>query len=196
MKMEELEQMKIFEPFGPYKLPTLQKMIDDEKKSCFWDAVEEKTPGLSGAVGCYIFAIRAGRGATPWYVGKAEKTTFRNETWNPRNLNTFSKILHKHGKGTPILYLLAKRTTGGRFRRPTKSRIGDVSFLEKMLIGTCLSRNLQLANISMTRYHVDVCVPGYMNGGKGKRSSSARSLADLLQGKKLTASQIDDLEGE
>ena len=39
----------------------------------FWAKVQEEDESLPSACGCYIFAIKAGKGIRPWYVGIAEK---------------------------------------------------------------------------------------------------------------------------
>ena len=46
----------------------------------------------------------------PWYVGKATKT-FLQECFTDRNLRKYDKVLVER-KGTPILFLLARRTPG------------------------------------------------------------------------------------
>lgn len=51
---------------------------DRESIANFWDrANNEAEEGLSDSVGCYIFSIRAGKGSLPWYVGMAEKQSFK-----------------------------------------------------------------------------------------------------------------------
>ncbi len=57
-------------------------------------------------------------------------------------------------RGAAVLYLIAKRTKGGRFAKPRKRGIGDIPR--------------------------GIVVPGYMNEQPGARSVSAKSLAKLL----------------
>ena len=69
--------------------------------------------GLSDACGCYVFAVRAGKGYTPYYVGRAEKSSILNESLNPSNI----------GKYNDVMRLRARRTTvQERWRRPSGGR--------------------------------------------------------------------------
>jgi len=129
-------------------------LIDRRECAEFWARVEQASGGLSSAVGCYIFAIRAAKGALPWYVGKTEKHSFKGETWSPHKLNLYNEALNLRERGAAVLYLTAKRTKGGRFAKPRKRGIGDIPR--------------------------GIVVPGYMNEQPGARSVSAKSLAKLL----------------
>lgn len=66
--------MHRFKVEGPLEVPFSQgkaaKSISPKEAKEFW----EHHPHLERGRGCYIFAIRAGRGITPAYVGKATKT--------------------------------------------------------------------------------------------------------------------------
>jgi hypothetical protein len=171
----------IFEPYGPYTLPEVRDEIDDSGKNSFWDAVREDCTLLPGAVGCYIFATKAAKGFRPWYVGKTERQCFRDETWQVGKLRLYEKVLRRH-KGTPVLFLLAKRTPGGKFVKPTKRKkaSGSISALEEMLVGVCLQRNPDLLNKMLTRYRA-IYVPGYLNEKPGARTKRAKALARLLR---------------
>ena len=58
---------------GPYEIPRHVNRgiyhIDSSNGVEFW--VNQDVAHLSEKEGCYIFALRAGMGHTPWYVGKA-----------------------------------------------------------------------------------------------------------------------------
>ncbi len=54
----------------------------------FW-AEDSDAKYVEGERGCYVFAIRTGRGTTPVYVGKATKS-FKQETFNPANKNSIT----------------------------------------------------------------------------------------------------------
>ena len=172
--------MSKYEPFGPFKMPRSGSLVNKHEFRQFWSDIEQQSPRLSGAVGCYIFAIRAGRGAKPWYVGKTEKGNFKGETWSPHKLNIYSDALNVRKRGTPLLYLIAKRTTVGRYAKPRKGGIGEIRALENLLIGICLLRNRKLLNAKQTKHLKGIVVPGYMNEQPGARSVSATSLARLL----------------
>lgn len=172
--------MSRYEAFGPFKMRKNGSLIDRRECAEFWARVEQASGGLSSAVGCYIFAIRGAKGALPWYVGKTEKHSFKGETWSPHKLNLYNEALNLRERGAAVLYLIAKRTKGGRFAKSRKRGIGDIRALENLLIGSCLLRNRKLLNVKQTKHPRGIVVPGYMNEQPGARSVSAKSLAKLL----------------
>lgn len=171
-----------FEPHGPFKLPRSDGEIDVTRKKEFWANVEEDTPSLPEAVGCYIFALKAAKGYTPWYVGMTRKRSFKGETWQPHKLLGYGKVIRAH-KGTPMLFLISKLTPKDKFVRPSKRRGsgGSISALEEMLIGVCLQRNKELLNKKTTKFINELRVPGFVNESPGKRSRTAKELARLLR---------------
>ena len=164
--------------FGPLTIPrTRRGGIDDDKLKDFWKQVGEKfAQGLAKASGCYIFGTRAGKGAMPWYVGKATKT-FLQECFTDRNLRKYDKVLVER-KGTPILFLLARRTPGGRFRKVLHDQ--EARRLENFLIDHCLSANGKLLNRQGTNFVRDTQIPGLLNSPPGPHSKEAKSLRRLL----------------
>ena len=50
----------------------------------FWDDVNCIKAGLPEACGCYVFALQNGHNIKAWYVGKAEKQSFRKECFFAR----------------------------------------------------------------------------------------------------------------
>ena len=95
-----------FFPHTSFEIPRKSNgHIAADKKSLgfFWDNVDVKLEdGLSGAIGCYIFSIRAGRGSLPWYVGLAEKYSFRKECFANHKLVHYNDLLAARA-GTPML---------------------------------------------------------------------------------------------
>ncbi len=172
--------MSKYEPFGPFKLPTNGSIVNTRELNRFWTEIEQQNPGLTAGVGCYIFAIRAAKGARPWYVGKTEKVSFKGETTSPDKLNKYSVVLNSRRRGTALLYLIAKRTRVGRYAKPRKGGIGEIGALENLLIGSCLLRNHKLLNVKQTKHPRGILVPGYMNEKPGARSAPAKGLAKLL----------------
>lgn len=186
--------MSKFEPFGPFNMPVNGALIDRKSEGEFWKTVDATQHGLSNAVGCYIFGVRAGKGIKPWYVGKTEKTSFRKEAWTPHKLLIYSEGLQLLKKGTPVLYFIAKRTKGTRFAKPGKNGISAINALEVLLIGTCLLRNSRLLNKRTTKHYREIEVPGYMNESPGARSIRARSIAKLLGVSKKVVSKEAPIE--
>ncbi|PCI26581.1 hypothetical protein COB52_05895 [Candidatus Kaiserbacteria bacterium] len=170
-----------FYPYESIEIPRTSGLVarDKESLNTFWSEVEEIEEGLSTAIGIYIFSIRAGMGSLPWYVGKAEKRGFRKECFAHHKLTHYNESLSGR-KGTPLLTLLPKLTPGHAFVQPNGNPHGDISALEKMLIGTCIQKNSDLANISDTKLRREMVVPGYINSPKGRARSSVKEFRQLL----------------
>src|ERR1035441_8309656 len=62
----------------------------------------------------------AAKGERPWYVGKTEKHSFKGEVLTPHKLVLYNEALNLRKKGTPLLYLVARRTKSGRFAKPDR----------------------------------------------------------------------------
>jgi hypothetical protein len=155
---------------GQFEVPRSGSLISRKKKDkqSFWAKVEKAEPGLSEACGCYIFVIR-GRA---WYVGMAERQTFKQECFALHKITQYSEALDKV-TGVPKLFLLPKRTPGGRFVKPTKERgHKDIRMLESMLIGSALSRNPDLQNVRGTKLLKEMNVPGFLNSKQGQGRAS------------------------
>ena len=153
---------------------------DKEPLDTFWSRVEtELEEGLSGAIGCYIFSICAGKGALPWYVGLAEKQSFRKECFTNHKLVHYNNAIADR-RGTPKLTLIAKYTPGGKIINPTGNEHRDIQFLEPMLISSCLRRNAGLYNIKDTMLLREMVVPGLLNTSQGKAAASVSDFRVLI----------------
>lgn len=163
----------LFTVHGPLAVPVYSgkggRTITPEDISKFW-----KTNGaLEAAFGCYVFAIRAGRGYTPGYVGQAKKT-FKQEVFSPHKLAKYQQFLADYAKGTPVIFLVASPVkTGAR----NLSHVGD---LEDFLIQTAVSVNPNLLNIQGTA-QAEWGITGVLRAGKGKRSYAAREFVRCLK---------------
>lgn len=153
---------------------------DKQSLADLWSRVEtELENGLPGGIGCYIFSIRAGKGVLPWYVGLAEKQSFRKECFTSHKLAHYNNAIAKR-KGTPLLTLIAKYTPMGKLVNPTGNEHRDVRFLETMLISSCLWRNTDLYNVRDTKLLREMVVPGFLNTPKGKAASSVSDFRALV----------------
>ena len=180
MHREKIERIE-FVPFGPFPLPRLsRKRIDVTKRAQFWRRVDAKHPGLPKAVGCYVFAITAGTGTLPWYIGKTTTLPFSRETWATHRLVQYQGVLRRRRLGTPVLFLVAKRTSQGRFARPTKRGDADIDLLEGLILESALLRNRKLQNPRSTRHLQSITVSGFINAKPGRPSRSAQRLAHVL----------------
>jgi hypothetical protein len=172
-----------FLPHSPIEIPRQSNgliAVDKSSMTDFWSRVEaELDEGLSDGIGCYIFSIRAGKGALPWYVGCAERQVFRKECFTSHKLNHYNNAIVKR-KGTPLLTLIAKYTPGDKIVRPTGRQHRDIQFLEAMLISNCLRRNADLYNVRDTKLLREMVVPGLLNTHAGKALSSVSQFRALI----------------
>jgi len=154
-----------------------------ESKREFWDLVEDVSEGLSNACGCYIFSIR-GRA---WYVGIAEKQSFKNECFAAHKINQYNEALQKV-QGVPELIFLAKITPTGYFANPSRQGHKDIQIVENMLIGFALARNSELQNIRGTKFLREMIIPGILNYGRGVgKNKSVQALKKALGIRRLVS---------
>jgi hypothetical protein len=160
-----------FDVFGPFIIPRnkTRTLIDDNRLNELQEKAEKKMKGLSEACGCYVFAIRAAKGYTPWYVGRAKKTAIIKEAFNPTNLKNYHKVLNNKIKaGVPVMFLSPMLTESeNRFRKPSEG-LDAIDFLETWLIGEALRKNGELINVQKTKYLKNLRVRGIFNAKKGE----------------------------
>jgi hypothetical protein len=127
-----------------------------------------------------VHVLRAGKGARPWYVGKAELQSFKAECFTDNKIKKYA-FAEETQKGTPLLYFYARVTAGKKvFSKPSKSSHKDIPYLEKLLIASALRRNPKLINIKDTDLLKKLCVPGLLNGQQGALDRSAREIRKIL----------------
>ena len=153
---------------------------DSPSKNIFWQTVENQHKGLSFACGCYIFAVSAGGSKRPWYVGKAERQTFRKECFQSHKIVHYNSIVGKQ-KGKPYLYLIAKVTHSNKFSKPGCSGRVDIEILERMLTGMALSRNKELLNLKGTKHMKELIVHGIINATPGNPGNASADLKTTLR---------------
>lgn len=171
-----------FTVHGPFELRRLPYgMIDSgkEAKRAFWTNVCNEDRSLPSACGCYLYAIQAGKGITPWYVGMANRQSFQKECFASHKIVIYSQVAAS-GKGTPVLFLLAKRTHGRRAVRPSAKGHADICFLETFLIASAIAKNPRLKNVQMTKMLRNTKVPGLLNSPIGQPSASVAQLKRAL----------------
>jgi hypothetical protein len=175
-----------FSVFGPFEAPRQNGLIDlsAEAKRAFWSEVEDACPGLSSACGCYIFVVKAKRGALPWYVGRTTKRTFKGEALGSYQAHHYNFAL-TNGNGQkvgvkPHLYFLAKETPTGRFAKPSQNSHADIEFLETFMFGIGLNRNGKLRNSKDTRFLKNIVVPGVVNSPRRRPRPAESSLKVAL----------------
>jgi len=162
-----------FNVSGPLTVPVRQghaaKTITSDNVKQFW----ARHPDAGKHRGCYLFAIRAGRGLPPAYVGRATKT-FKQEVFASDKRARYQQVLADYRKGAPVLFfIVAPRQTG----KPNTQHIRE---LERFLIQVAAAANPALLNIMGTKSE-QWSVAGVLRSGQGKRSYAAASLIKALK---------------
>ena len=145
------------------------RSIEKENIKTFW----EDNSTVAQQVGCYVFAIRAGRGMRPWYVGQAT-ASFKQEVFAPDKLNKYDQCLRKIGKGSPIMFFVSYPTKQGATNRK------HIDELETFLIQTAHVINKDLRNVHGKKEPM-WSITGVTRSGKGKPSNSAVTFRNLFK---------------
>lgn len=164
--------MAVFEVAGPFDV-TYENRKGGRSLvfSDFWldgsDASE-----LADKCGCYVFAVRNGRGCTPIYVGKATKT-FRQEAFNKTNLHKYQSGFSEYGKGRPVMFFVVHPSQKG------KTNSTQISQVEDFLIQVGVAKNHCLQNIR-GRQQPTWSIKGVIRNGPGKKSALAKQFCSLF----------------
>jgi hypothetical protein len=161
-----------FTPHGPHTVPTTKlnagKTIDPDDIKTFWAA----NASLASRKGCYVFAMQAGAGLTPFYVGKATKG-FKQEVFTAHKLNKYAKALASYASGTPVLlFVLAPQGTGA-------TNLKAIKELEKYLIQRAADVNPNLTNIQ-NKAKPTWGIAGVLRAKQGKPSKAAQKLRKCI----------------
>lgn len=170
-----------FTPHPSFEVPRQPNgLVSKSELSDFWADLDKNLGhSVSEGIGCYIFSVKAGRGALPWYVGLAEKQSFRKECFTPHKLNHYNNSIAGR-KGIPILTLIGKYTPGNKLILPTGAEHRDIQFLELLLIANAMSKNGALLNIKDTKLLREMVVPGLLNSSQGKPTTAVVELKAIL----------------
>lgn len=126
---------------GPFDVPTARlpggKSITPAQIKSFWAA----NPDHVASVGCYVFGMRAGKGITPFYVGKATKS-FGQEAFAPHKLTKYLPALSEYKRGTPVMFFVAYPKA-----KKGSTNLRHIAALEKFLIQQAAIANPYLCNI-------------------------------------------------
>lgn len=167
----EINKDMEFKVHGPFDVPRvgnlIARRIPDQR--VLWDQVEEVAPGLSSAIGCYLFALRG----VVWYVGMAGRQSFMRECLTVHKQALFNEALQKVPNAKPKLFLLPKISSGGVFRTPSAQNHPVIESVESVLIGMAIKRNPDLLNIRGTKLLRDVNVPGVINNRQGQATANS-----------------------
>ncbi|MBI5968770.1 MAG: hypothetical protein HY882_13075 [Deltaproteobacteria bacterium] len=164
--------------YGPFEIIRNGNIVSRNRldKKDFWSRVENKAVDLSYACGCYLLIINN----KVWYVGMAEKQSFRQECFGDHKIVQYDAALNEV-RGVPYLLMVAKLTPSGKYASPSENGHRDIQLLEQLLIGSAIIRNPDLRNIKNTRLLRNMNVPGFLNSEQGQgRATSVQKLRQAL----------------
>lgn len=169
---------------GPYVLERhgKKKLITRESQLKLKEELEQYDSGVANACGCYIFAIRAGKGYTPYYVGQACKRSLLSEAMNSNNVGRYNDVLNERN-GNPVLFFVPLMTESGRYRRRPSgkgAKIPALDFLERWLISCSIRKNPDLINNKETKFLRGIYVPGIFNARRGDATGDSTELGKAL----------------
>ena len=168
-------ELHVYGPFPiEYDESKQPKRIAGQHASNFWKMPEVQP--LKSKRGCYVFAVRAAKGFTPWYIGKTNsRNGFRQETFTPHKLNHYNGALRDCGKGRPVLFFVAP--PGKKNAVPAK----DLDHMEKELIQYGIKKNPHLCNIKNRNNIPEWTIKGVIRSPRGKPAANERSFRTMLQ---------------
>ena len=170
-----------FGAHGPFRLKRNgpKKLVNKDTKEFLRAEMELFDSGLSDACGCYVFAVRAGKGYTPHYVGRAEKSSVLNEALNPSNIGKYNDVL-SYSKGTPVMFVLPMLTPQGKYLKLATGELKSLRFLERWLIAECIKKNPDLVNNKETKFLRSIHVTGILNATQGEADNGSRALSKAI----------------
>jgi hypothetical protein len=157
---------------GPYEIPFEWRpgsrvLLHNE----FWRQSRD-LQNLQTERGCYVFAIRAGKGTTPLYVGKATRS-FKQECLTPGNVRKLLDGLAAYAKGTPVLFFVRHPSQRGK---TNEKQIGEI---ENFLIQNASIRNPNVQNVH-GRKAPKWRIRGVVRSGKGKPTLAESKFRRLM----------------
>ena len=174
-----------YQIYGPYEL--LKKKaakgntldLSPNALRSFWDAVDEDSGAtLRMGRGCYVFALRAGKGCTPWYVGQS-KGPFEGEVFTHKNRTHYLEVYGDKKAGTPVMFFVVACTPNGKLSQKSLA-VQEADFVERLLIDHALQKNESLVNVSRTKFIRKMSIPGILNSPKGALDQPTKTLMMTL----------------
>lgn len=160
--------LKAFSVHGPFDIPLepgkTGKMVAMDI-CAFWDKIGD----LRRRRGVYLFAIRAGKGITPIYVGKAAKQSFEDEVFTAHKRSAhYTPALLDYAKGTAVMYFVAHPQGNGAINQTLIDQI------ETFLIDIASTKNPTLSNVRKKPKH-KWRIKGVVRGKQGETREEAKS---------------------
>ncbi len=166
--------MNKYNVVGPIKIPAEQghrgPIITETTAKKFWN--NRDADRIRDERGCYIFGIKARRGAMPYYVGRTTKKSFESECFTDHKINKYHKAISRTTMGYPIMFFIVHPIRQGK----TNSR--QIGGIENFLIKLEVSRNEKHLNVKNSNVIDDWRISG-VTGGR-KPSVSAKKLKKMM----------------
>jgi hypothetical protein len=157
---------------SPLTIPSTKyaagKTITPENIKKFW----EQNSNSKGELGCYIFAMKAGGGFTPFYVGKATKS-FGQEAFTNDKIAKYLPVLSQYKSGTPVMFFISYPMKKGVVNKV------HIAELEKFLIQQAVIANPYLTNIKNAK-PLKWGIAGVLRSDTKKPTLAAKSFKNLL----------------
>lgn len=168
-----MNPMVDFSVHGPFEVPTYHgkagRIVRAEEGRSFF----ETHPTWAKRRGCYVFAMRAGRGMTPTYVGKATRT-YGQECFTADKLGKCNQTLVDYERGTLIVFLVAAPAGRGR---PAEKQI---QLVEDFLIQVGVAANNELLNVEGTK-QAGWALTGLIRSSRGRPSEAAKDFKSIMK---------------
>lgn len=168
----------VFEPYGPFVVPVLNldrgRVVSTDQLDEWWEELDLDQEGLSTGRGVFVFSLKAGKGYTPFYVGKTSRQDFEHECFTPHKRDKYNHALASRS-GTPVLSLIAYPTRRGAVNH------NAIDQLELELIQYAYERNPD--GLRNERRIEDIprwSIAGALRHGRGKPSNEATELRRIL----------------
>jgi len=168
---------------GPFDVPTVRgKGGRGIELYCpdFWSKnqkatkYKEKATKYKDSCGCYVFALGAGRGTTPIYVGKTAKS-FEKECFTLHKIYHYNRALSQVARGKPVMFLVVLERAKGKVNQQA------IAEAELFLIQSALERNPNLSNSRNTKKVERWGIEGVIrSSGKGRIAGAAREFRNAL----------------
>jgi len=167
------QDLIIHEPIDvPYRKPKKgsTKFITNQNVRAFWQKPE--AAAMAAKQGCYVFALRASKGFTPWYAGMATKS-FRQETLHSTKLAHYNEVLFDGRKGKPVIVFIAPSDK----RNKVPAKICDV--IETFLIQSAYKQNPKIKNRQKTKMP-NWTIAGVVRPNRGPVSKTANDFKKMM----------------
>ena len=128
---------------------------------------------LADERGCYVFAVKTGRGLEPIYVGKATRT-FKQEAFNPTNRHKYHDGFSGYERGLPIMFFVAHPDQKG------KTNEKQIQKIEQFLIQTGAAKNPEIQNVRGAQRPKWSIRGVVRSSGKGKRTKAEEAFRQLF----------------